>query len=769
MNDFIIMKDIIFDTLFSHGTIHPDARRIINDEVMYLMNNTWNSDDIIYAGEILVYCNTIWENYGNGIVLDNGVYDLLREKYINMGYNPPVGGKPLENVQIIDEFDSEQNMIVPAVFVNHLLENEDLLYTDVLLYHPPITKKDGMFAPAKIAYNIDKRSRNTAHQYPNLVGTLDKCKYVMNYQAQEVGVFNDDNVKILERDFFGEHVKRGILDPNRIISVLITLKFDGVSVEGSMVSKLFTSRGDAINGEAVDLTPVMMNYFFPHQPQLSKEDDFGVQFEAIMTYNNLYRFNQAKGYNYKNCRSAISGLFNSSDAWKYMDYVTLVPLACSLDLPKDVQLEFLNKYYTRGVHNKYTIVTGNLTTILYQIKKFVEEAEMMRDYIGFMYDGVVIEYMDEDIKQILGRDNAVNRYAQAIKFNPIKKSTIFKGYTYTVGQDGYITPMIHYEPVEFLGTIHPKSSGHSYERFIELGLREGNIIDVEYVNDVMPYVTKPNNSYNDELDSMFPPIPFPDHCPVCGQPLSISKSGASAYCKNLDCDGRKVARVVNMISKLGIDQFADASVLKTGIYSFKGLMEVSKDVVSLALNSDIMADKFIQQREALLNSNVWDYKILGAIGFDSMAEETWKLILNNISLYDIIYQDDEVLYNRLINIKGIGKVKANTVIERRKFFLDDMVYILNNFTNMKSSLGYSCGGLKIRFTGFRDKDLVDLLTSMGHDISDKSVTRDTDLLIVVNNEAITSKPSGKVVSALKYGIRIITLQDFIENMDSILS
>ena len=88
---------------------------------------------------------------------------------------------------------------------------------------------------------------------------------------------------------------------------------------------------------------------------------------------------------------------------------------------------------------------------------------------------------------------------------------------------------------------------------------------------------------------------------------------------------------------------------------------------------------------------------------------------------------------------------------------------------MKSSLGYSCGGLKIRFTGFRDKDLVDLLTSMGHDISDKSVTRDTDLLIVVNNEAITNKPSGKVVSALKYGIRIITLQDFIENMDSILS
>ena len=38
--------------------------------------------------------------------------------------------------------------------------------------------------------------------------------------------------------------------------------------------------------------------------------------------------------------------------------------------------------------------------------------------------------------------------------------------------------MIHYNPVEFYGTIHTKSSGHSYERFNNLGLRLGDIITV---------------------------------------------------------------------------------------------------------------------------------------------------------------------------------------------------------------------------------------------------------------------------------------------------
>ena len=77
----------------------------------------------------------------------------------------------------------------------------------------------------------------------------------------------------------------------------------------------------------------------------------------------------------------------------------------------------------------------------------------------------------------------------AVKFDPWEKQTIFRGYTYEVGQHGNITPMIHYDPVEFMGTIHTKSTGSSLNRFNNLGLKYGDIINVTYVNDVMPYVS----------------------------------------------------------------------------------------------------------------------------------------------------------------------------------------------------------------------------------------------------------------------------------------
>ena len=69
--------------------------------------------------------------------------------------------------------------------------------------------------------------------------------------------------------------------------------------------------------------------------------------------------------------------------------------------------------------------------------------------------------------------------------------------------------MIHYDPVEFYGTIHTKSSGHSYARFNELALHKGDIISVEYVNDVMPYVSRPINDFNLDNEKIVPLEVFP--------------------------------------------------------------------------------------------------------------------------------------------------------------------------------------------------------------------------------------------------------------------
>ena len=136
----------------------------------------------------------------------------------------------------------------------------------------------------------------------------------------------------------------------------------------------------------------------------------------------------------------------------------------------------------------------------------------------------------------------------AVKFDPLEKQTIVRGITYEVAQHGQVTPMIHYDPVEFIGTIHTKSTGSSLKRFNELDLKYGDYINVTYVNDVMPYVSRVECQHN--RDNPEPVCQIITQCPICGSNLVVSDSGKSLLCPNINCQGRGLQRMVNMFAKI---------------------------------------------------------------------------------------------------------------------------------------------------------------------------------------------------------------------------
>ena len=63
-------------------------------------------------------------------------------------------------------------------------------------------------------------------------------------------------------------------------------------------------------------------------------------------------------------------------------------------------------------------------------------------------------------------------------------------YTFSVGQSGVIVPMAHFEPVEFFGAIHDKTTVHSLARFNKLKLKDGDIVKLTLNNDVIVYLHK---------------------------------------------------------------------------------------------------------------------------------------------------------------------------------------------------------------------------------------------------------------------------------------
>jgi NAD-dependent DNA ligase len=320
--------------------------------------------------------------------------------------------------------------------------------------------------------------------------------------------------------------------------------------------------------------------------------------------------------------------------------------------------------------------------------------------------------------------------------------------------------MIHYSPVEFNGTIHPKSSGHSYNRFKELALRYGDLISVKYQNDVMPYV----NKYDCEANrcNTNPIVPFPTKCPVCGTELVFTDK--SAYCPNIKCDGRIIARTVAMLQKLNIKGFAESMMMALNIYTFRDIIKVTQEQAA-PLIGEINAINFVTAIQNLLHTPTEDYKLMGALGFTGCASATWKLIFKEMTIGEFVHQmqfNPDNLRSALMSIKGIGKNTVDIIFNEWEEFCLDVDAIIKNCNIIDSGLIELKG--QIRFTGCRDKQLEEELSSRGYDISGTSgVTKNTTILLVPY-EGFSSTKTSKVSP----DCIVVPLGEFKDNMDKYL-
>ena len=764
------------------GIIDLENQMFISSISSFLLN----LDDLSYQGNpvqkeklkyLLYICNVLYNRSDMEVLpVEDGVYDLLLEIYKRYDPHFQVGSAVVNLSNSLQQASSRTLKGCPIYFFDRE-EVKDEIRTEFReqlqsfdqhkydfrdLYRSPIS-----FEQERIA----KGTHNTAHNHPELVGTLDKCKFILDQDARDQGVYDKPNVKILERDFFVDHIARGIISPNQELDLVLELKYDGVSVEAdcNLEVQSARTRGDTGIGKAVDITPILQGYTFPRN-NIFLQDTLGVKFEAIIKKSVLPVFNEARGYSYKNCRTAIVGLFGNSDAYKYRDYLTLIPLA--VDRSQVPQIEnreqeilFLNKLFqTKGEPLRYCTIHGDYRICLYLIKKFAEEAKAARDYLDFMFDGIVVSYMDEKIRAKLGRENYINKYSIAVKFDPLAKITTFLGYTYEVGQAGTITPMIHYAPVEFLGTIHPKSSGHSLDRFKSLRLKKGDFIEVTYTNDVMPYVTSIDCEHNRQ--NVNPLEEFPTVCPVCGTPLVFSDSGKSAMCPNMECKGRAVARMTNMLQKLNLKGFAESTIQSLEVYTFHDFINLihQQDYVAQRIGSG-NASNLMAAIKTIIYGLYDDYQLIGSLGFTNCAAQTWKLIFKRYRLEEFVHEMDtnpDKVMIALNEINGIGYNTAYTIVKEYPIFKEDFHLILQTIPTT-STKGASARK-QIRFSGCRNKQLEKQLCNLGYDADgNASVTKQTDILLVPY-EGFESSKTAKV----KDSTRIIAITDFMEHMDDYL-
>lgn len=795
------LSEIVEEVKHGNFLCAYDNNQVIQSSIMEILNisdqdikdNPSKLKDLVD----LITIGNITYNYSDSDVLpiDDGMYDLLVVKLQRVDYDKFTPGSiPVDIAKINSTYkakiDKDDKIIKPFTIMSdddkHKLDES--LYPSILNYTKPFDSRSYLYKPFYVddeSMYINKRIRDVSHNYPQLVGTLEKCKFVLDSQAKELGVYKEANVKIFERDFMVPLIQQGLINMKQNIQMIGTLKYDGVSIEADVTDKIIAARtrGDTDYNVASDVTPIFEGYTFPNANQLELDHPIGMKFEAIVRYDDLKRMNEVFGTTYINGRTAIIGILGSSDGWKYRNFITLVPLQVDFGdgtvVDRITEIEFLNRYYATREYLRYVTFDSSYHILMFEIKKYVEEAEYFRAWSQFLYDGVVLEFYDQNIRNILGRKNSINQYAMAIKFNPLKRITIFTGFTYTVGQNGVITPMIHYNPIEFMGAIHTKSTGSSYERFSNLNLFIGDEIYVTYVNDVMPYVSGVDSEHNRANHMRRPNVDemFPTHCPCCGSKLIMSSKGKTVYCPNMECSERKKQRLSNMLAKLDIKDFSDAAVDMIGNKSLYEMMNMSVDDLSVLGPTDSM--KFYNQLQNLKVNRLPDYRVIGSLGFTNVAAKKWKLIFQHFTLLELFHlymttknTDDHIvthdgneydsLQDAIANIKGVGPITAQTIVNELPYFERDINYIIQNGMYTQTEIGDRKPKYKIRFSGFRDATLEATLNRFPFIDCDQDsgVTKDTTILLVMNT---ADPPTSKVAKAIKYGVPVVSVTEFLEN------
>lgn len=593
-----------------------------------------------------------------------------------------------------------------------------------------------------------KKLVDVSHSYPELVGTVSKVN-----NAEEFSEW------VYDKNLNGKNL-------------LITQKYDGNSVlvilaaKGDyLVTKSALTRGK--DGKGADLTD-----FFSHikikisdiqvkDIEINEDTEIAIKCEAVMSYDNFNQIDEE----YANPRSIVAGLLNSDDGYKKRKLVNLIPIRINIKGHEFDRRKELSLIDSITSHSKvFDSLEPRYNFSLYDEHSFEDFQNIYkqlnddREYGKYMIDGLVIEALDEEDRNRLGRLNDRNKYDVALKFPYMTKKTNVIDIEFDVSENGTgrYTPVVRFEPVYFNGAKCERVSIANYKRFKELQLVKGQEVIIEYRNDVLSYLTpSPTNEVKGE------PIPFIQNCKYCGEPLQVNENETFVECINNECECRILGVINNYVDKMDIKgieystikKLFNAGYLNNGI---KSLYEIDKNDI---MKVDTFKEKSAQNIIDTIHKDreYYDYDVLGSLGFAGVSKKTFKLISE-------IYDPQEIDYTNLsesdlVDIKGIAKITAQVILNGYKENKDLITFLFTqlNIKSFKKELDKnktSGETLNIVFTGFRDKEFKEQLELKGHKIT-SSVSGKTNLVITPD----PNSGSSKIKKAKEKAIEIINLEE----------
>ena len=117
-----------------------------------------------------------------------------------------------------------------------------------------------------------------------------------------------------------------------------------------------------------------------------------------------------------------------------------------------------------------------------------QKIESQKDDFEYFIDGMVVKIDDNELVQNLENVGKTPRGWCAVKFAAKEVITHVLKVSWQVGRTGKITPIAELEPIELMQTVVSRATLHNYQRFLELGLCQNDLVILRKAGDIIPEI-----------------------------------------------------------------------------------------------------------------------------------------------------------------------------------------------------------------------------------------------------------------------------------------
>lgn len=504
--------------------------------------------------------------------------------------------------------------------------------------------------------------------------------------------------------------------------VLLQNKFDGWSIE--LRTGAMSTRGDGYIGDDISNKLIYVklldgtsasNVMYDHGELVMLKSDFERYRPHIL---------RKSGEQYKTPRTILTGLLTKDDIRDNVkEVLTFIPFSAFQIELKVSELKDLDW------------------------DALLEE----RKNADYPIDGLVLKLADEEYGKSLGSTSHHVRSAMALKLTNPTGKTVLRSIRWSFGKHK-ITPVGEVDPVEIGGVIVDSPNLHNYKYIIDNNIHIGDTLIVERCGDIIP-----------DVQSVIPgevrtPIIL-EACPACGS--LVEYISPELVCTNPECVGKHLKRLLDSVVRIGIERLGEPTLEKLisiGVSNLIDIFNLSKeDIIKLERFGESSSENLFNEIQKVKINGVHEWQILASLNIKGVGRRMSKMILENMSLSELRNKSVE----ELESIKGVGFITAHSIycdLVGNRGYIDELLKILPIIGGDESMIpkGTIC------FTGKMPEVrsyYEGLAIGNGYEPTSR-VTKDLGLLVCMDPDS----NSGKAKKARQYGIKIMHLNDWLEDL-----